>query len=35
MFDVEGSELALGTIAQFVLPGYTYHERLLRPHLLA
>ena len=31
MFEVEGSERAPGTIAQVVLPGYAYHERILRP----
>ena len=31
MFEVEGSEWPAGTIAQIVLPGYAYHERLLRP----
>lgn len=31
MFEVEGSECEPGTIAQVVLPGYAYHERLLRP----
>ena len=31
MFEVEGSEREPGTIAQVVLPGYAYHERLLRP----
>jgi molecular chaperone GrpE len=31
MFEVEGNEWPAGTIAQMVLPGYAYHERLLRP----
>src|ERR1700737_933371 len=31
MFEVEGSEWPAGAIAQIVLPGYAYHERLLRP----
>lgn len=31
MFEVDGSEFEPGTIAQMVLPGYTYHERLIRP----
>jgi molecular chaperone GrpE len=31
MFEVEGGECPPGTIAQVVLPGYAYHERLLRP----
>jgi molecular chaperone GrpE len=31
MFEVEGSECEPGRIAQVVLPGYAYHERLLRP----
>jgi molecular chaperone GrpE len=31
MFEVEGSGCEPGTIAQVVLPGYAYHERLLRP----
>ena len=31
MFEVEGSECEPGTIAQVVLPGYAYHERLIRP----
>jgi molecular chaperone GrpE len=31
MFEVEGSKWDAGTIAQIVLPGYAYHERLLRP----
>ena len=31
IFEVEGSERAPGTIAEVVLPGYAYHERLLRP----
>jgi molecular chaperone GrpE len=31
MFEVEGSECEPGTIAQMVLPGYAYHERLIRP----
>lgn len=31
MFEVGGSECEPGTIAQLVLPGYAYHERLIRP----
>ena len=31
MFEVDGSGCEPGTIAQVVLPGYGYHERLLRP----
>jgi molecular chaperone GrpE len=31
MFEVEGTACEPGTIAQVVLPGYAYHERLLRP----
>ena len=31
MFEVEDSECEPGTIAQMVLPGYAYHERLIRP----
>jgi molecular chaperone GrpE len=31
MFEVDGSEWESGTIAQVVLPGYAYHERLIRP----
>ena len=31
IFEVEGSERSPGTIAEVVLPGYAYHERLLRP----
>jgi len=31
MFEGEGSGCEPGTIAQVVLPGYAYHERLLRP----
>jgi molecular chaperone GrpE len=31
MFEVDGSEFEPGTIAQMVLPGYAYHERLIRP----
>jgi molecular chaperone GrpE len=31
MFEVDGSEWEPGTIAQIVLPGYAYHERLIRP----
>jgi molecular chaperone GrpE len=34
MFEVEGTEQAPGTIAQVVLPGYAYHDRLLRPALV-
>jgi hypothetical protein len=31
MFEVEGTEWPGGAIAQVVLPGYAYHERLVRP----
>jgi len=31
MFEVEQSQCEPGTIAQMVLPGYAYHERLIRP----
>ena len=31
MFEVDGSEWEPGTIAQIVLPGYAYYERLIRP----
>ena len=31
MFEVEDSRCGPGTIAQMVLPGYAYHERLIRP----
>jgi molecular chaperone GrpE len=31
MFEVDGSERESGAIAQVVLPGYAYHERLIRP----
>jgi molecular chaperone GrpE len=31
MFEVENSQCEPGTIAQMVLPGYAYHERLIRP----
>lgn len=31
IFELEGSGCEPGTIAQVVLPGYTYHERLIRP----
>jgi molecular chaperone GrpE len=31
MFEVDDSECQSGTIAQMVLPGYAYHERLIRP----
>jgi molecular chaperone GrpE len=31
MFEVENSQYEPGTIAQTVLPGYAYHERLIRP----
>jgi molecular chaperone GrpE len=31
MFEVENSRYEPGTIAQMVLPGYAYHERLIRP----
>jgi molecular chaperone GrpE len=31
MFEVEDSQYEPGTIAQVILPGYVYHERLLRP----
>jgi molecular chaperone GrpE len=31
MFEVEADDWEPGAIAQIVLPGYAYHERLLRP----
>jgi molecular chaperone GrpE len=31
MFEVEDSQCEPGTVAQVVLPGYAYHERLIRP----
>jgi molecular chaperone GrpE len=31
MFEIEDSGCEPGTIAQVILPGYAYHERLLRP----
>jgi molecular chaperone GrpE len=31
MFEIEDSGCEPGTVAQVVLPGYAYHERLLRP----
>ena len=35
MFEVEADDREPGTIAQIVLPGYAYHERLLRPAFVA
>jgi molecular chaperone GrpE len=35
MFEVEAGGREPGTIAQIVLPGYAYHERLLRPAFVA
>jgi molecular chaperone GrpE len=35
MFEVEAADREPGTIAQIVLPGYAYHERLLRPAFVA
>ena len=35
MFEVEAGDREPGTIAQIVLPGYAYHERLLRPAFVA
>ncbi|CAO3429752.1 nucleotide exchange factor GrpE [Azospirillum endophyticum] len=34
MFEVEGSGLPAGTVAQVLQPGYAQHERLLRPALV-
>ena len=34
LFEVEGSDCPDGTVAQILLPGYAYHERLLRPALV-
>ena len=35
MFEVELDDHEPGTIAEIVLPGYAYHERLLRPAFVA
>jgi molecular chaperone GrpE len=35
MFEVEAGDREPGTIAQVMLPGYAYHERLLRPAFVA
>jgi molecular chaperone GrpE len=35
MFVVQAGDREPGTIAQIVLPGYAYHERLLRPAFVA
>jgi len=34
LFEVEGSDCPPGTVAEILLPGYAYHERLLRPALV-
>jgi molecular chaperone GrpE len=34
LFEVEGSDFPAGTVAEILLPGYAYHERLLRPALV-
>ena len=34
LFEVEGSDCPAGTVAEILLPGYAYHERLLRPALV-
>jgi molecular chaperone GrpE len=35
MFELEAADREPGTIAQIVLPGYAYHERLVRPAFVA
>jgi molecular chaperone GrpE len=35
MFEVEADDREPGTIARIVLPGYAYHDRLLRPAFVA
>jgi molecular chaperone GrpE len=34
LFEVEGGDSPAGTVAEILLPGYAYHERLLRPALV-
>ena len=34
MMQVEGSGQPAGTVAQFLAPGYTIHDRLLRPAMV-
>jgi molecular chaperone GrpE len=34
LFEVESSDYPAGTVAEILLPGYAYHERLLRPALV-
>jgi molecular chaperone GrpE len=34
LFEVADSEYPPGAVAEVSLPGYTYHERLLRPALV-
>ena len=34
LFEVEGGDYLPGTVAEILLPGYAYHERLLRPALV-
>ncbi len=34
LFEVEQSDYPPGAIAELLLPGYTYHQRLLRPALV-
>ena len=34
LFEVEGRDYPAGTVAEILLPGYAYHERLLRPALV-
>ena len=34
LFEVEGGDYPAGTVAEILLPGYAYHERLLRPALV-
>jgi len=34
LFEVEGSDCPPGTVAEILLPGYAYHERLLGPALV-
>jgi hypothetical protein len=34
LFEVKGGDYPAGTVAEILLPGYAYHERLLRPALV-
>jgi molecular chaperone GrpE len=34
LFEVESNDCPAGTVAEILLPGYAYHERLLRPALV-